>query len=225
MALWYDPKEFAKALVHMPEEEKRKQLNPEDGTPHPMGILISLYQLEGVRLLLEHGTDPNRLLSDLEIPPLQVAVRKNFANCVSLLLEYGADPTIPIYGGKGNLLELCCQTGSNEPLKILLSKLPLAEWKKKYPRIDENLIGDCILRKHKQCAQMLLDAGATKPPVAYSNLQEQWWNQMVSHFSGVRKTALTFLGILRFRKGVYKDIRFMMNQLLWSLRWHNFSIE
>lgn len=79
------------------------------------------HDYEGVKLLLEHGADPNRL-THWGYTALHQAIRRdNDIETLSLLLDHGADPSVPTRGrsatamaaweGRGDVLKLFQQRG------------------------------------------------------------------------------------------------------------------
>jgi ankyrin repeat protein len=82
------------------------------------------HDMEGLRLALEHGADPN-FLTIWESTPLQASIRcDNSRAMVALLLEHGGDPALPngrdgqsaiqmaVRRGRGDILDLFEQRGT-----------------------------------------------------------------------------------------------------------------
>jgi ankyrin repeat protein len=77
----------------------------------------------GMKLLLEHGADPNRMTRWHHTALHQALRRDNFLGHIELLLEHGADPTLPnrldgrssisiaAWRGRGDVLELLDRRG------------------------------------------------------------------------------------------------------------------
>jgi ankyrin repeat protein len=78
----------------------------EDGF-HPLGLACFFAQVDGARLLLEHGADPNMLSRNEQIQTaaLHAACAAQGVDegvryeLVSLVLDHGADPNLPQGGG------------------------------------------------------------------------------------------------------------------------------
>ena len=71
-------------------------------TPDSLAVMLvrkhDWHHLEGVRLLLAHGADPNHM-TGWGVTPLHQAVRRDNASAiVELLLAHGADPGVPLAG-------------------------------------------------------------------------------------------------------------------------------
>lgn len=94
-------------------------------TPENLGLMLirkhDWHDLEGVRYLLQHGAEPNRVRFQ-GISPLQHAIaRDNSLEIIELLLDYGADPTVvlrdttgisrAVHRGRRDLLELFRKRG------------------------------------------------------------------------------------------------------------------
>jgi len=98
---------------------------------HPLGLACFFGQVEGARLLLEHGADPN-LLSRNE----QIQTAALHAACaaqgvdegvryelVSLALDHGADPNLP-QGGGFRPIDAARQNGDTRVEQLLLAFTP-----------------------------------------------------------------------------------------------------
>lgn len=84
-----------------------------------INILIFRRDIEGIRFLLEHGTDPN--LTDCNgNTPLIHACGGTYAypNIIQLLLDYGADPDIKSFNGT-TCIDMLHQ-GKNDPYVYLI---------------------------------------------------------------------------------------------------------
>jgi ankyrin repeat protein len=120
------------------------------------------HDTEGVRWLLDHGADPNRL-TPWRHTPLQQAVRRdNALEIVELLLDHGADPTRAAGGmsaialaarrGRGDLLDLFERRGIAIELHGVEQLLAACA------RNDANGIR-AILKRNPQAAREVLAGG------------------------------------------------------------------
>ena len=114
---------------------------------------------EGVRLLLEHGANPN-LADEMGCSPLMHAASGGFTDCIELLLEHGAalnsvDPNkesalfYAINAGKEDALRLLLQRGANAKSLNRHKYTPL------YEAVADNQLG---------CVRILLEHGANPAP-------------------------------------------------------------
>lgn len=101
-------------------------------TPDSLGVLLvrkhDWHDLDGVRLLLDHGANANpNIVTGWGITPLHQAVRRdNSAAIVQVLLERGADPTIPLRNASdhaapatvGNALTIAAWRGRADLLSL-----------------------------------------------------------------------------------------------------------
>src|SRR5690606_9329999 len=88
------------------------------GTP-ALHWLVERGDLEGVKLLLDKGADPNRL-SRQEVLPLSVAAANGDAAMIRLLVEAGADPQADDAAG-GTMLMAAVTSGELEAVEALLA--------------------------------------------------------------------------------------------------------
>lgn len=76
------------------------------------------HDLDGVRLVLEHGADPNRM-SVWGLTALHQSVRRdNRIEIIELLLNHGADPTLPGREGK-SAFQIAARRGRADVLELL----------------------------------------------------------------------------------------------------------
>jgi ankyrin repeat protein len=102
----------------------RTLANQEDDDEHNNKwppILWASYkgQADALRLLLQHGADPNILSAKYDCTPLILASTKSDPRAVQVLLEYGADVNVPNSKGRTALL-VAAGKGHAEVVQLLL---------------------------------------------------------------------------------------------------------
>lgn len=73
----------------------------------PLHNAISGRKTENVKILLEHGADPNLKTTSTQTIPLSMAIQANDAEMVNALLKYGADSDVVDKKGVHILVEAC----------------------------------------------------------------------------------------------------------------------
>src|SRR5262249_49953798 len=131
------------------------------------------HDLDGLRLVLESGADPN-WMTGWGLTALHQAVRRdNRLQMIELLLDYGADPGLPSREGKSAIL-IAARRGRDDALDLC---------EKRGTPIDltgvDALIAGCA-RDHKQTIRALIAAEAQLK----SELIEQG-GTLLAEFSGV----------------------------------------
>lgn len=213
-------------LADLPEEEKKRQINEvKKHEQTPLTYVCKVCDVDQLRLLLKHGADPN-LYDGCGYCPLQVAVKWNFTRGVSELLAAGAEPKTRVDHDGFTLLHwYCYYQNDTKTLRFLLTKTSLVEWiNDRQQGAGDTPLEVAISQHNKECAKILLDAGAqyprTEPVYGY-----EWWKGMRVYFARFKRKARIFLGILRFRAphGVYKDICTLFARTLWNTRWEGYD--
>ncbi|KAJ5154523.1 uncharacterized protein N7500_009962 [Penicillium coprophilum] len=82
--------------------------------------LVYTHDLEGSRLLLQHGADPNGNMQQLKIAPLAIAAHEGFDDLVALLLQYGANTEIADHVGH-HALHWAARNNHLDTARVLLS--------------------------------------------------------------------------------------------------------
>jgi hypothetical protein len=173
-------------------------------------------QTNELRMLLDSKADPNIKTPRSKLTPLHYAALHSKNECIQLLLQYGADIHARNTFGETPLFN------SVESYILSTSQL-LIETKS-----DVNAIctdGKSILDYAAHCGdyqravslvQMLLDAGAKPTP---QNINHP---KIVVSYRRLRRTKqalITFIGIMKKRLGVCKDMRTLMGTLVYSTRY------
>jgi uncharacterized protein len=139
-----------------------------------------------LKLLLEHGGDPNTRNTNDETLLFQAYIWHNQWQNVQVLVEHGADPNIPVQGGtilydyatEGNFKAAywLLQHGANPAVEALLKQPPP-------PAPPRSLIAEAIfwypakpdfIDSQRQCQQWLLAHGFKRPPMpdVYRNMRK-----------------------------------------------------
>lgn len=165
---------------------------------------------ECAKMLLEAKANPNATSVCFETP-LHEASFVSQVECVKLLIAHKANINAQNNQGESSLhfavFSNCCectkelvQAGAElETVSRLSYRTPLAE---------------AIFRRRCECAEYLLDVGA-KPP---SDDPPSWVTVMVTKRRNALSSTWAFLGVLRKRVRIYKDMATLLAKYLWSTR-------
>ncbi|XP_037423387.1 putative ankyrin repeat protein RF_0381 isoform X3 [Triticum dicoccoides] len=93
-------------------------VDPVDHRGAPLQLAVAKDRVEVVKLLLEHGADPNKLVNHI-LTPLLMAVIRNSLKCMKLLIEAGADLNARGNSGPTPLTQ-AVDDGSTDFVKLLL---------------------------------------------------------------------------------------------------------
>jgi hypothetical protein len=119
-----DPND-GEVTYHAPESHDNRALQVllESGrlTPESLAVMLvrkaDWHDTDGIRLLLGHGADPNRL-TRWGVTGLHQAIRRdNAPENIELLLEHGADPILPGPGGM-SAISLAVRRGRGDVLRM-----------------------------------------------------------------------------------------------------------
>ncbi|KAJ5970701.1 uncharacterized protein N7479_000619 [Penicillium vulpinum] len=86
----------------------------------PLLDLLRTHDLEGCRLLLQNGADPNGNIEQLEISLLAIAAHEGYDDIVALLLQYGANIEITHHAGH-RALHWAAKKNRLDTARVLLS--------------------------------------------------------------------------------------------------------
>jgi ankyrin repeat protein len=131
---------------------------------------------DGVRLLLEHGADPNRLTRWGRTALHQAILRDNAAKTIALLLEHGADPSLPDAHGR-TAVAVAARRGRGAVLMLLQHGRTPA-----LAGVDR-LIAACALDDRETIRASIVEEPALRSEVVRQG------GTLLAEFAGVGNTA------------------------------------
>lgn len=165
--------------------------------------------VECAKTLLEAKADPNERTLHFEAP-LHEASFAGQVECVKLLIAHKAN--INAQGDQGySSLHFAIFANSCECVKELVHAG--AELETVSRLSNRTPLVEAMRRSRHECTEYLLDVGAKPPSDAPS-----WVKVMVTKRRNALSSTWTFLGVLRKRVCVYKDMTTLLAKYLWSTR-------
>jgi ankyrin repeat protein len=164
---------------------------------------------ECAKMLLEAKADPNATNVCFETP-LQEASFAGQVECVKLLIAHKANVNAQNNQGDSSL-HFAVFANSCECTKELVQAG--AELETISRSSNRTPLADAIYRRRCECTEYLLDVGA-KPPFVVPS----WATVMVTKRRNALSSTWAFLGVLRKRVRIYKDMATLLAKYLWSTR-------
>jgi ankyrin repeat protein len=180
----------------------------------PLICASGLGLLSVTKALLEAKANVNDLGSD-SVSALHASANEGQVDCVKFLIEQKADVHAKMKGSSTPLY-LSVQTNRIECIRELIRAKANLEV---VYREDENVLAYAILFERRWTAEILLDAGAKVSNVSKIAIPT-WIHDKVAKRRNAVACTFAFLGILRKRVGVCKDMSTLLAQFLWSTRFN-----
>jgi ankyrin repeat protein len=115
------------------------------------------HDVEGVRLALQSGADPNRQTRWGRTAFHQAVIRNNPLATVEAMLDHGADPTLPFHGTPGFVL--AARDGRGDILRVLQER----GWSLEFTGVDR-LLAACALGDEPRARQLAAECYGTNSP-------------------------------------------------------------
>lgn len=167
---------------------------------------VDMRNVEATQWLLKHNADPN-LCNFYRWTPLHLACEHNSKAMVSLLLEHKADANCvdahffaPIHSAAA--------CASPEVLALLIPHVSNLDYQN---NVRETALDFAAERYRFDNIDVLLEAGAT----VHGSLEVK---QMMTRRRFIKSVIVVFVGILRHRFGLYRDISHVLARAIWAKR-------
>ena len=135
------------------------------------------HDLEGLRLLLEHGANPNRMQPWGHSPLHQAVRRDNSFEMIELLVEHGGDPWQPDTRAGRSAASIAAHRGRRAVLELFEQRGPSA-----LAGVDR-LIAACALDDRRTMSALMADTPALRLELAKQG------GTLLAEFAGVGNTA------------------------------------
>jgi ankyrin repeat protein len=165
---------------------------------------------ECVKMLLEAKADPNVTNKFFETP-LREASFQGHVECVKLLITHKANVNLRSKDGE-SALDIAVLTNSVECTKELVQAGAELDIPSGFS--NRNPLEEAIRKQRYECAEYLLDVGAKLP----SDDAPSWAKVMITKRRNALSSTWAFLGVMRKRVRIYKDMATLLAKYLWSTR-------
>lgn len=180
----------------------------------PLICASGLGLLSVIKALLEAKADVNDSRAE-GASALHVSAFEGRVDCVKFLIEQKANVHAKMTGS-ATPLYLAVQTNRIECIRELIRAKANLEV---VYREDETVLAYAILFERRWTAEILLDAGAKVSNVSKIDIPT-WIHDKAAKRRNAVACTFAFLGILRKRVGVCKDMSTLLAQFLWSTRFN-----